>query len=61
MWWFAAAIFMKNLSGFEHENLMLTGVFTLALAGSVVAFGASVGRWVDGTARLTGKCYLSLL
>ncbi|PSN34502.1 hypothetical protein C0J52_13402 [Blattella germanica] len=52
MWWFAGGIFMKDLSGSKHDNLMLTGVFTFALSGSVVAFGAAVGRWVDSTPRL---------
>jgi hypothetical protein len=55
MWWFAGGIFMKDLSGSEYENFMLSGVFTFALSGSVVAFGAAIGRWVDNTARLRGK------
>jgi len=55
MWWFAAGIFMRDLSGSEHDSLMLTGVFTFALSGCVVAFGAAIGRWVDNTARLKGK------
>jgi hypothetical protein len=55
MWWFAAGIFMQDLSASEYDSLMLTGVFTFALSGSVVAFGAAVGRWVDNTARLKGK------
>lgn len=46
---------MKDLSGSEYENFMLSGVFTFALSGSVVAFGAAIGRWVDNTARLRGK------
>jgi hypothetical protein len=54
MWWFAAGIFMQDLSGVD-DSLMLTGVFTFALSGSVVVFGAAVGRWVDNTARLKGK------
>ncbi|KAJ9575057.1 hypothetical protein L9F63_007792 [Diploptera punctata] len=52
MWWFAGGIFMKDLSSSKHSNFMLTGIFTFALSGSVVAFGASVGRWVDNTPRL---------
>jgi Ferroportin1 (FPN1). len=55
MWWFAAGIFMQDLSGSEYDSLMLTGVFTFALSGSVVVFGAAVGHWVDNTARLKGK------
>jgi hypothetical protein len=34
---------------------MLIGVFTFAYSGSVVAFGATVGCWVDSTACLWGK------
>jgi hypothetical protein len=46
---------MKYLSCFKNNKLMLTGVFTFALSGSLVAFGATVGCWVDSTACLQGK------
>nr|CAD7204379.1 unnamed protein product [Timema douglasi] len=52
MWWFAGGIFMKDLSGMSHNNLLLTGGFTLALSGFVVVFGSHVGRWVDKSPRL---------
>nr|CAD7424920.1 unnamed protein product [Timema monikensis] len=52
MWWFAGGIFMKDLSGMSHDNLLLTGGFTLALSGFVVVFGSHVGRWVDKSPRL---------
>jgi hypothetical protein len=61
MWWFAGGILLQSLSGFEYDSLLLTGVFTFALSGSVVAFGAAVGRWVDSTSRLKGKLSINHL
>jgi hypothetical protein len=55
MWWrFARGIIMKDLSCSKNDKLVLTGVFTFAFSGSVVAFGATVGLWVDSTACLQG-------
>lgn len=38
---------MKDLSASKYDNLMLSEVYTFVLSGSLVAFGASVGRWVS--------------
>jgi hypothetical protein len=47
IWLFAGGIFMKDLSASKYDNLMLSEVYTFVLSGSLVAFGASVGRWVS--------------
>ena len=38
----------------KSDNLRLTATYGLVIAASVIIFGASVGRWIDRTKRLTG-------
>lgn len=54
MWWFAGGIFIKDLFCSKNDKLLLTGVFTFVFSGPVVAFGATVGLWVDSTECLWG-------
>ena len=51
MWWFAGGCYMLEL---HKESLRLTATYGLVIAASVILFGASVGRWIDKTRRLTG-------
>ena len=51
MWWFAGGCYMLEL---KSDNLRLTATYGLVIAASVIIFGASVGRWIDRTKRLTG-------
>ncbi|XP_023680024.1 ferroportin [Paramormyrops kingsleyae] len=44
MWHFAISVFLVELYG---RNLLLTAVFGLVVAGSVLLFGAPIGDWVD--------------
>merc|ERR1719384_681888 len=37
----------------RRESLRLTATYGLVIAASVIIFGASVGRWIDKTKRLT--------
>merc|ERR1712038_853287 len=37
----------------KSDNLRLTATYGLVIAASVIIFGASVGRWIDRTKRLT--------
>merc|ERR1712038_9412 len=37
----------------RSEDLRLTAIYGLVIAASVIIFGASVGRWIDRTKRLT--------
>jgi len=50
MWWFAGGCYMLEL---RSEDLRLTAIYGLVIAASVIIFGASVGRWIDKTKRLT--------
>merc|ERR1712110_106667 len=50
MWWFAGGCYMLEL---RRESLRLTATYGLVIAASVIIFGASVGRWIDRTKRLT--------
>ncbi|CAI9563394.1 unnamed protein product [Staurois parvus] len=44
MWHFAISVFLIELYG---HNLLLTAVFGLVVAGSVLIFGALIGDWID--------------
>jgi len=50
MWWFAGGCYMLEL---RSQDLRLTATYGLVIAASVIIFGASVGRWIDRTRRLT--------
>lgn len=63
MWHFAISVFLIELYG---HNLLLTAVFGLVVAGSVLLFGALIGDWVDRNPRnkgtqmfITCRCKLS--
>ncbi|XP_045416057.1 solute carrier family 40 member 1 isoform X1 [Lemur catta] len=49
MWHFAVSVFLVELYG---NNLLLTAVYGLVVAGSVLLLGAIIGDWVDKNARL---------
>ncbi|MGH0142828.1 UNVERIFIED_CONTAM: hypothetical protein FKN15_036639 [Acipenser sinensis] len=49
MWHFAVAVFLVELYG---NSLLLTAVYGLVVAGSVLLLGAIIGDWVDKSARL---------
>lgn len=49
MWNFAVAVFLVELYG---NNLLLSAVYGLVLAGSVLFMGAIIGNWVDRNPRL---------
>ncbi|KAM8982656.1 ferroportin-like isoform 2-T2 [Sarcophilus harrisii] len=44
MWHFALSVFLIELYG---RNLLLTAVFGLVVAGSVLMFGVLIGDWID--------------
>merc|ERR1719315_490009 len=45
----------------HKESLRLTATYGLVIAASVILFGASVGRWIDKTRRLTAaKTFLTI-
>ncbi|XP_066209869.1 solute carrier family 40 member 1-like [Saccopteryx leptura] len=44
MWRFAMSVFLTELYG---HNLLLTAVFGLVVAGSVLIFGVLIGDWID--------------
>uniref|UniRef100_A0A8C4SGM6 Solute carrier family 40 member n=1 Tax=Erpetoichthys calabaricus TaxID=27687 RepID=A0A8C4SGM6_ERPCA len=48
MWHFALSVFLIELYG---HSLLLTAVFGLVMAGSVLLFGALIGDWVDRNPR----------
>ncbi|XP_061633505.1 solute carrier family 40 member 1 isoform X2 [Phyllopteryx taeniolatus] len=48
MWHFAISVFLVELYG---RNLLLTAVFGLVVAGSVLLLGALIGDWVDRNPR----------
>ncbi|XP_053497694.1 solute carrier family 40 member 1 [Ictalurus furcatus] len=48
MWHFAISVFLIELYG---HNLLLTAIFGLVLAGSVLLLGALIGDWVDRNPR----------
>jgi len=50
MWWFAGGCYMLEL---HKESLRLTATYGLVIASAVILFGASVGKWIDNTRRLT--------
>lgn len=52
MWNFAVAVFLVELYG---NSLLLTAVYGLVVAGSVLLLGALIGDWVDRNPRLKGK------
>ncbi|XP_066544605.1 solute carrier family 40 member 1 isoform X2 [Amia ocellicauda] len=49
MWNFAVSVFLVELYG---NSLLLTAVYGLVVAGSVLLLGAIIGDWVDKNARL---------
>ncbi|XP_036396891.1 solute carrier family 40 member 1-like [Megalops cyprinoides] len=49
MWNFAVAVFLVELYG---NSLLLTAVYGLVVAGSVLLLGAIIGDWVDKNSRL---------
>ncbi|XP_034042764.1 solute carrier family 40 member 1 [Thalassophryne amazonica] len=49
MWNFAVAVFLVELYG---NSLLLTAVYGLVVAGSVLVLGAIIGDWVDRNPRL---------
>ncbi|KAJ8253090.1 hypothetical protein GJAV_G00208990 [Gymnothorax javanicus] len=49
MWHFAVALFLVELYG---NSLLLTAVYGLVMAGSVLLLGAIIGDWVDKNPRL---------
>jgi hypothetical protein len=53
MWHFAVSVFLVELYG---NSLLLTAVYGLVVAGSVLVLGAIIGDWVDKNARLKGEC-----
>lgn len=52
MWNFSVAVFLVELYG---NSLLLTAVYGLVVAGSVLLLGAIIGDWVDRNPRLKGK------
>lgn len=58
MWHFAISVFLIELYG---HNLLLTAIFGLVLAGSVLLLGALIGDWVDRNPRNKGSIFLDLL
>lgn len=56
MWNFAVAVFLVELYG---NSLLLTAVYGLVVAGSVLLLGAIIGDWVDRNPRLKGKAALN--
>lgn len=54
MWHFAVSVFLVELYG---NSLLLTAVYGLVVAGSVLVMGAIIGDWVDKNARLKGERY----
>lgn len=54
MWHFAISVFLIELYG---RNLLLTAVFGLVVAGSVLLLGALIGDWVDRNPRNKGTRY----
>lgn len=51
MWHFAVSLFLVELYG---NSLLLTAVYGLVVAGSVLLLGAIIGDWVDKNSRLKG-------
>ncbi|XP_029790124.1 solute carrier family 40 member 1 [Suricata suricatta] len=49
MWHFAVSLFLVELYG---NSLLLTAVYGLVVAGSVLVLGAIIGDWVDKNSRL---------
>lgn len=52
MWHFAISVFLIELYG---RNLLLTAIFGLVVAGSVLLLGALIGDWVDRNPRNKGR------
>lgn len=55
MWHFAISVFLIELYG---HNLLLTAIFGLVVAGSVLLFGALIGDWVDRNPRNKGSIFV---
>ncbi|XP_030066115.1 solute carrier family 40 member 1 [Microcaecilia unicolor] len=49
MWHFAVSVFLVELYG---NSLLLTAVYGLVVAGSVLLLGAIIGNWVDKNSRI---------
>eukprot|EP00094_Tigriopus_californicus_P010640 TCALIF_10264-PA protein Name:"Similar to SLC40A1 Solute carrier family 40 member 1 (Homo sapiens)" AED:0.13 eAED:0.13 QI:0/0/0/0.85/1/1/7/0/485 len=49
-WWFAGGLYMMELA---PENLRLTATYGLILSATVILLGATLGRWIDDSKRLT--------
>jgi len=49
-WWFAGGCYMLEL---QRDSLRLTATYGLVIAASVLLAGATVGRWIDRSRRLT--------
>ena len=58
MWNFAVAVFLVELYG---NSLLLTAVYGLVVAGSVLLLGALIGDWVDRNPRLKGSLFFNRL
>uniref|UniRef100_A0A7N4V2N7 Solute carrier family 40 member n=1 Tax=Sarcophilus harrisii TaxID=9305 RepID=A0A7N4V2N7_SARHA len=54
MWHFALSVFLIELYG---RNLLLTAVFGLVVAGSVLMFGVLIGDWIDRKPRNKGNSF----
>eukprot|EP00095_Tigriopus_kingsejongensis_P004583 snap_masked-scaffold715_size107919-processed-gene-0.5 protein:Tk04583 transcript:snap_masked-scaffold715_size107919-processed-gene-0.5-mRNA-1 annotation:"putative ferroportin" len=50
MWWFAGGLYMMELA---PENLRLTATYGLIISATVICLGATLGRWIDKSHRLT--------
>lgn len=55
MWHFAISVFLIELYG---HNLLLTAVFGLVVAGSVLIFGVLIGDWIDRKPRNIGNALI---
>lgn len=55
MWHFAISVFLIELYG---HNLLLTAIFGLVVAGSVLLLGALIGDWVDRNPRNKGNIFI---
>lgn len=58
MWHFAISVFLIELYG---HNLLLTAIFGLVLAGSVLLLGALIGDWVDRNPRNKGSIFVGFV
>lgn len=58
MWHFAISVFLIELYG---HNLLLTAIFGLVVAGSVLLLGALIGDWVDRNPRNKGSSMFCIM